>query len=155
MSESRFVLDERNLSTIRTVAAVMYCINVFALAAILLYRQFVLHQSTREFTDFALLMVFNAIFFLGAVFFFGGFSFRRFRPLVLLLLYLGFVALGVSFTAVKYFVILDEPLSWAFALQKSIIIVIICAAFVLVYALFAYLGHRRTERELDELEAVG
>jgi len=149
MPESKFVLDERNFSTIRTVGFVMYLINVIALAVILLHRQFVLHQSTQEFTDFALLMVFNAVFFLGAIFFFGGFSFRRFRPLILLLLYLGFVAIGMCFTAIKYFVILDEPFSWAFALQKSVIIVIICAAFVLVYALFAYLGHRRTEKELE------
>ncbi|MFC1540238.1 hypothetical protein ACFL41_01960 [Gemmatimonadota bacterium] len=155
MSESPFVMDERNLSTIRSVAAVMYLINVLALAAILLHRQFVLHQSTREFTDLALLMVFNSIFFLGAVFFFGGFSFRRIRPLVLLFIYLGFVAVGISFTAVKYLVILEEPFSWAFVLEKSIITVIICAAFVLVYALFAYRGHRRTERKLDEQEAAG
>ena len=148
MPESNFFLDERNTGTIRTVGAVMYLINVLALAAILLYRQFVLHQPVSEFNDIANLMVFNAIFFLGAVLFFGGFSFRRFRPLVLLLIYLGFVAVGVAFMGIKYFLILDEPFSWAFVLQKSLIVFIICAAFVLVYALFAYLGHRRTEKEL-------
>ena len=139
MPESNFFLDERNTGTIRTVGAVMYLINVLALAAILLYRQFVLHQPVSEFNDIANLM---------AVLFFGGFSFRRFRPLVLLLIYLGFVAVGVAFMGIKYFLILDEPFSWAFVLQKSLIVFIICAAFVLVYVLFAYLGHRRTEKEL-------
>ena len=141
-------IDERNLSTIRKVCATMYFINIMILTVILLRRQFMLHQNVKEFTDIANLLVFNVIVAISAILYLGGIPFPRIRLRTLLIIYLAWVIVGFLFTWFKYNVLLDQPLSIHAALEKLLIIVVICGLFMLVYGLFAYFGYRKIEKDL-------
>ena len=141
-------IDERNLNTIGKVCTIMYFLNIFILSAILLYRQFVLHQDVSKFTDFANLLVFNVVVVISAILYLGGITFPRIRLRILLLIYLAFVIVGSLFTLFKYNVLLDQPLSFYAALEKLGIVVVICGLFMLVYGLFAYLGYRKIEKNI-------
>lgn len=126
----------------------MYFINVLVLAFLLIHRQFVLHQSVKEFTDFANLLVFNAIVAIAAILYLGGISFPKFRFRTLLLIYIIFVTIGFLFTMFKYSILLNQSLSVNEILEKLLIVIVICALFVFVYGLFAYLGYRKIEKDI-------
>jgi len=141
-------LDERNLNVILKVCSIMYYINILILGFLLIYRQFVLHQSTKEFMDFANLLVFNVIVAIAAVLYLGGIPFPKIRLRTLLRIYVIFVTIGFLFTLFKYNILLNQSLSLMEALGKLLIILVICALFMSVYGLFAYLGYRKIEKDI-------
>ena len=141
-------IDERNLSTIQKVCTIMYYLNILILAAILIYREFVLHQSVKEFMDIANLLVFNAIVAISAILYLGGITFRKIRFRTMVTIYILFVTVGFIFTLFQYHILKKQPLTLNFALEKLFIILIICALFLIVYGLFAYLGHKKIEKNI-------
>lgn len=141
-------LDERNLNVIQKVCSIMYFINILVLAFLLIHRQFVLHQSVKEFMDFANLLVFNAIVAIAAILYLGGISFPKFRLRTLLMIYIIFVTIGFLFTMFKYNILLNQSLSVNESLEKLLIILVICALFMFIYGLFAYLGYRKIEKDI-------
>ena len=141
-------IDERNLSTIRKVCTVMYCINILILSSILVYREFVLHQNIREFTDIANLLVFHVVVAISAILYLGGIPFPKIRLRTLLLIYIIFVTIGFLFTLFQYIILKNQSLSVNEALEKLLIILVICALFMFIYGLFAYLGYRKIEKDL-------
>lgn len=141
-------IDERNLSTIRKVCTIMYFINIFILSFILIHREFVLHQNINEFKDLANLLVFNSVVAISAILYMGGITFPKIRLRALFLIYFVFVMVGFLFTLFKYSVLLDQPLSINAALEKLFIVIVICGMFMIVYGLFAYLGHRKIEKNI-------
>ena len=148
MKPFKMNLDERNLNVIQKVCGVMYFINILVLAFLLIHRQFVLHQSVKEFMDIANLLVFNSIVAIAAILYLGGISFPKFRLRTLLLIYIIFVTIGFLFTMFKYNILLNQSLSVNEILQKLLIVIVICALFVFVYGLFAYLGYRKVEKNI-------
>lgn len=141
-------IDERNLSVMQKVCTVMYYLNVLILAFILFHRQFILHQSTEEFTDIANLLVFNVIVAGAAILYLGGITFPKIRIRTMFLIYLVFVTIGFLFTLFKYNMLLKQPLSVNEVIEKLLIILVICAGFIFVYGLFAYLGYRKIEKDI-------
>jgi len=141
-------LDERNVSIIQRVCTIMYAITLVMLGGVLLYRQFVLHQRIEQFQDLANIFTFNVIFVIGAVLYFGGVPFGKIKPLVLVSIYVGFVLLGFLFTMFKYAILLDQPLSMNDVLGKLLIVSTICGSFVVVYAVLAYFGRRKIDKEI-------
>jgi hypothetical protein len=127
----------------------MYGITLLLLLCTLLYRQFVLDQPTKEFRDLANIFTFNVIFLFGALFYFGGFPFKRIRPLALVAIYVGFVILGFLFTIFKYTILLDRHLGMDGMLGILRIVSTICGAFVVVYAILAYAGKRKIDKEIE------
>jgi len=141
-------IDERNLRVMQKVCTVMYYLNILILAFILFHRQFVLHQSTNEFTDIANLLVFNVIVAVAAILYLGGITFPRIRLRTMSLIYLAFVTIGFLFTLFKYNMLLKQSLSVNQVFEKLLIILVICAGFIFVYGLFAYLGYRKIEKDI-------
>ena len=142
-------LDERNINTVCQVCSVMYGITWLMLAGILVYRQFVLGQSTEEFNDIAMVFTFNVIFAIGAILYFGGVPFFRIKPVTVGVIYLGFVVIGFLFTMFKYTILLEQHLSMRDVLDKFSIVLTICAAILATYTLFAYFGKRRMDKEIE------
>ena len=142
-------IDERNRGVILKVCSIMYFITVMALAFVLLYRQFILHQSIEQFTDIANILVFNVIVVIAAVLYLGGITFPRIKPLSVLLIYIAFVSFGFLFTLFKYLILLDQPLTLLFAIEKLALILVICALFMFIYVLFAYLGQKKIESDIS------
>ena len=126
----------------------MYYITMLSLIAILLYRQFVLNQAIEEFKDIANVVTFNVIVMLGAVFYFGGISFRKFKMKSIIITYIVFVIIGFLFTCFKYKVLIDPPLSMSEIAGKLYIIMIICGLLTAFWALLAYLGNRKIGKDL-------
>jgi len=147
--KQHFQLDERSRSIIHRICTTMYLITIGMIMVALVYRQFVLGQSSDAFDDLAMIMTVNAFALLSAVLYFAGLSFEAISPLRLLGLYIGFVALGFGFTMVKYLVLLDQPLDGGEILEKLGIIGAICAIVTGLYVVFAYLGKRKIEREIS------
>ena len=87
-------IDERNLSAIRKVCTVFYFINILLLSFILVYREFVLHQNIKEFTDIANLLVFHVVVAISAILYLGGISFPKIRLRTIFLIYFAFVTVG-------------------------------------------------------------
>ncbi len=149
MSNPLFRMDERAGDIARRVCTVMYGITILMLAAVLLYRQFVLNQSVEAFKDIANILTLNVILTPCAIGFRGGLTVRKVRPLTLIAVYGVFVLLGFGFTVFKYSVLLNQPLSTDMMLAKLLIVSSICAAIVAVYAFFAYFGTRKIDREIE------
>ena len=142
-------IDERNRGVILKVCSIMYFITLMALTFVLLYRQFILHQSIEQFTDIANILVFNVIVVIAAVLYLGGITFPRIKPLSVLLIYIAFVSFGFLFTLFKYSILLDQPLTLLFAIEKLALILVICALFMFIYVLFAYLGQKKIESDIS------
>lgn len=149
MSRSFLNFDERNVNTTCRICAIMYGITWMMLAGVLLYRQFVLGQPVSAFQDIAIIFTFNVIVAFSAVLYFGGITFPRIKPLYLVGIYVGFVLIGVLFTLFKYAVLLDRPVGMEGMRYILLTVSPICGAFVAVYALFAYLGTRKIDREIE------
>lgn len=143
-----FRLDERGRGIIRGVCTTMYLITLVMIMVAMFYRQFVLLQPTGVFEDLAVILTINAAVLLSAVLYFGGLSFDKIQPMRLIGLYAAFVALGFAFTMVKYFVLLDQPLSGWEILSKLGVIGAILAIMTGLNVLFAFLGKRKTERQM-------
>jgi len=141
-------LDERNVSIIHKVSYIMYFTTLILLIISLFYRQFVLHQLVDEYKDIANIIVFNAVVLVAGILFMGGVTFPRIRIRFIILIYILFVSVGFLFTLFKYAILLNTPLSLPEALDKLFIILVICGAFMFVYVLFAYLGHKKIEKEI-------
>ena len=78
----------------------------------------------------------------------GGITFPKLNLLSALLVYIGFVGLGLAFTLVKYGVFSKIDLTPVFVIDKLIIIMSICAILMAIFLLFGYLGQRKIEKDL-------
>lgn len=152
MSKIPFNLDERYVNTVCKICAVLYMITVYSLIGILSYRQFVLHQETREFNDIAILTTFNIIVFLGSLLFIsGGVNPRKMKRRWIIAGYGGFVLIGFIFTVFKYTVLLGQKLSLAQVVDYFLTVAWISGALALVLGLLAYLGNKRIEKQIGNL----
>ena len=149
MKKSPFKLDERNMYVIKQVFTIMYILNVLSLIFIVNYREFVLEQQTKEFYDIANVLVFNVVVGIAAILYLGGITFPRIKLTTAFLFYFLIVILGTAFTLIKYGVFNEIPLTFEFVLNKVFIILTISAILVGIFLLFAYLGKRKIEKDLD------
>lgn len=147
MNETKppFPMDERTRDTIRDVAARLYFITLFALIIDVLYRQLAMGQTSEQFEDLAILVTFNAIVFLVAVFWKGGIPFKRIKPLVLIGLYGMLLAGGVLLGwMLESF---DEWVSFWPYLGR---IAGVGAILIGLYSLAAWWGNKRIEKLISE-----
>ena len=149
MKKQSFKFDERNMYVIRRVFTIMYILNVLSLIFIINYRQIVLGQNSNQYTDIANVLVFNIVVGIAAVLYLGGITFPKIKITTSIIIYIGFVAIGIIFSLVKYGVFSGVQLTFAFILDKVIIIAAICAILVAIFLLFGYLGQRKLEKDLS------
>ena len=149
MKNKPFNVDERGKEVVRRVCSTMYGLTLIALTGTMLFRQFVLSQPVSQFEDIAIIVTANILVLVVAVLYCGGVIFQKFRLKYIIAGYALYVVVGFSFTFVKYRVLRTPPLSLGETFGKLSIVVIICGIITAVFVLFAYLGRRRVERDLE------
>lgn len=149
MSKTPFNLDERNVNIILRICTVLYVLTLVSLIVTQLYRQFVLGQATEEWQDIANILTFNVLVLVGSILFLGGITPQKVKLRHILMLYAGFVLLGVVFTIFKYAVLLGEQVNLAEVKEYLLIVSAICGVLVAVWSLLAYLGGKRMEKRLE------
>ncbi len=148
-SKAPFQMDERNKLIAYKVITIMYFLTVFAMQAIVIYRQFSLGQDYRDFEDIAIIMTINSLFLVSALLYFGAIPIRKLSIKTIILIYIGFVILGSLFTYAKYNVFNTPGLSWERLFDKLIIITTIIGIIMGFWILLSFLGKRRMEKELE------
>ncbi len=144
MSRNGFGLDERNRAILGRICTILYILTIYFLVGDILYRQIVLHQTPGQFEDIAALMTVNVFAFIGLMLFFGGVSIGRFSFTKLFAGYLGFLALGMGYIAVKYW---GRPTE--FLIDKAVTVFTICTIIVALASLVGYFGNRKIERDIE------
>ena len=142
-------MDERNVNIVYKICTIMYIITLMILIGIISYRQFALNQAIGEFNDIAIVVTINVIFLLGAIFYFGGITFKKFKLKYIITAFIVYVLIGFIFTCFKYRVLINPPLSVSEIIGKLYIIVPICGLLTAVWVIFAYLGKRKVDKDLE------
>jgi hypothetical protein len=138
-------IDERNVTITRKICTRLYLLTVAALWLDVCWRQFFAGQPLGEFIDLAVLMTVNVVLFIGAILFYGGVTMPRIRISAIAVFYLVCVATGAAFTVYKY-----RHSSIGEIVSNILLIAAISGLFVLLYAVLAYLGAKKTDREAGE-----
>jgi hypothetical protein len=138
-------VDERNVAITRKICTRLYLITVAALWLDVCWRQFIVKQPLGEFIDLAVLMTANVILFIGAILFYGGVTMPRIRTSAVAVFYLVCIAVGAAFTVFKYRL---SPIGEV--IERILLIAAIAGLVVLLYAVLAHLGAKKTDREAGE-----
>ena len=136
-------MDERTRVIIMRVCTIMYVLTLMALLIDILFRQFVLGQSSNSFNDIAMIYTFNVIILIGAILYFGGVPFLKIRLKPILALFIVMAVSGTVFTIIKYR--LTDPLS---IINKFGIIIAIITIFFLIWITAAFFGKRKMDKKL-------
>ena len=150
MSKNIFKLDERDLNVFRKICTTFYIITIYTLIGIVSYRQFILHQPTKEWNDIAMLLTINILAALGAyLFIVGGIEVKRFKLHHVLIGFAAFVAFGLGFTVFKYAVLLGQNIGRGDVWEYFLTVVRISGILALGLLLLAYLGNLRMEKKIE------
>ena len=142
-------MDERNKQIAYRIISIMYFLTIFAMQAIVLYRQFALGQELHEFEDMAILMTVNSLFLISALLYFGAIPIRKLKIKSILLIYALLVTLGSIFTYAKYNLFGSAKLSFSQLFDKLIPVYAITGIILLFFIVFSILGKRKMEKELE------
>jgi len=142
-------MDERNKQVAYRIMAIMYLLTIFAMQAVVIYRQFVLGQELRDFEDIAIIMTVNSLFLISALLYFGAIPIRKLKIKSILLIYLLLVTLGSLFTYAKYNLFGSAKLSFSQLFDKLIAVYAITGIILLFFIVFSILGKRKMEKELE------
>jgi hypothetical protein len=150
MNKTLFTFDERESNVFRSLCTVMYLITIFALAAIQLYLQFVLHQPQEAWNDIAMLFTVNVLILLGlTLYLIGAVDLRKIKLRYILAGYALFVLIGFLFTMFKYAVFLGQEINLTMAWDNLSTVVIISGILALILGLLAYLVNRRIDQQIS------
>ncbi|MCK5277226.1 MAG: hypothetical protein KAK04_01790 [Cyclobacteriaceae bacterium] len=143
------IIDERNKQIAYRIISIMYFLTIFAMQAIVLYRQFALGQELHEFEDMAILMTVNSLFLISALLYFGAIPIRKLKIKSILLIYALLVTLGSIFTYAKYNLFGSAKLSFSQLFDKLIAVYAITGIIMFFFIIFSILGKRKMEKELE------
>ena len=143
------IMDERNKQIACKVIAIMYFLTFFAIAGILLYRQFVLRQDLSEYEDIAIVLTINSLFLISALLYFGAIPIRRLKVKSIILIYVVLVVAGSLFTYTKYNIFQSPGLSSGELFHKFILIFIITSLIMGFWILLTIMGKKRLDKELE------
>jgi hypothetical protein len=149
MKKNPLNVDERGKDIVLKVCSTMYVLTLTALISTMSVRQFVLGQPVRHFEDIAIIVTANILVLIVAVLYLGGIVFQKFRLRYVIAGYVIYVIVGFSFTFIKYRILTTPPLSIGETFGKLSIVVTICGLITALFVLFAYLGKRRVEKDLE------
>ena len=138
-------IDERNVATTRKICTRLYLLTIAALWLDVCWRQFIMNQPLEEFLDLAALMTANVVLFIGAILYYGGVTVPRIRASAVAVFYFVCVAAGTAFTIYRYHLSSASEILW-----KLILVAAIAGLVVVLYVVAAYVGTRKTEREIGE-----
>lgn len=149
MKKNPLHVDERAKEIVLKVCSTMYVLTLLALISTMSFREFVLGQPVRQFEDIAIIVTANILVLIVAVLYLGGIVFQKFRLRYIIAGYVIYVIVGFSFTFVQYRILTTPPLSIGETFGKLSIVVTICGLITALFVLFAYLGKRRVEKDLE------
>lgn len=142
-------MDERSKQLALRIIAIAYFLTIITMQGILLYRQFVLGEALERFEPIAVIVTVNSLFLISALLYFGAVIVRRLKVKQLLLIYLVFGILGTLFTWAKYNVFGNAGLSAAQLFDKLLAVYAVLGIILGFFILFAALGKRRLEKEIE------
>jgi hypothetical protein len=142
-------MDERNRQIAYKTMSTMYIITIVSLQFMILYRQLILHQPSKEFDDMAVLATINSLFLLTGLLYFGAIPIQKIRIKIVLFFYVVIVIFGSLFVLLKYKWIAEVPLSNSALFEKMSIVAAVTGIIVLFWMLFAWLGKRKMQKELE------
>ncbi len=111
----------------------------------MLYRQLWLRQPVTAFLDIAVVLIANVLLAIAAMLYFGGVTIPRFRSSIVVLFYAACVIAGTGFWIAK-----DPEDSAGAILAKMLIVASISAILIVLYMLAAYMGMKKTDKQLEE-----
>jgi len=149
MKKPPFSMDERGKEVVLKVCSTMYVLTLMALIGTMFVRQFVLGQPVRQFEDIAIIVTTNSLVLIVAVLYLGGIVFQKLKLRYIVTGYVIYIIVGFSFTFIKYRILTSPPLSMGETFGKLSIVVIICGLITALFVLFAFLGKRRVEKDLE------
>ena len=149
MKKNSLNVDERGKEVVLKVCSTMYVLTVMALIGTMFVRQFVLGQPVRQFEDIAIIVTTNSLVLIVAVLYLGGIVFQKFKLRYIVTGYVIYIIVGFSFTFIKYRILTSPPLSMGETFGKLSIVVIICGLITALFVLFAFLGNRKVEKDLE------
>jgi heme/copper-type cytochrome/quinol oxidase subunit 3 len=142
-------MDERSKLIAYKVIAIMYFLTILAIEGVILYRQFALGQSIRDFEDLAIILTVNSLFLISALLYFGAIPIQKLKIRTILWGYLAIVVLGAVFTYLKYNIFQSPGLTFGQLVDKLLIISAISGLIVGFFILFSFLGIKRLDKELE------
>ena len=143
-------MDERTMQVAYRIMSIMYILTIMALQGIVIYRQFALGQSIRDFEDIAIVMTVNSLFLISALLYFGAIPVQKLKIKTILAFYAAIIVLGTLFVYAKYNIFQSPGLSLKELFDKLIIIFAVSGIIVLFFVLFSILGKRRINKKLEE-----
>jgi hypothetical protein len=142
-------MDERNRIIAYRVMSVMYLLTILAIQGIVIYRQFILGQSIKDFEDIAVIKTVNSLFLVAALLYFGAIPLQRIKIKSLIFIYAVIVGLGSIFIYVKYSLVQTPGLPFKAFLSQMYIVAAVSGLIVFFFVLFALLGKRKIKKELE------
>lgn len=142
-------MDERSKLVAYKVIAIMYFLTILAIEGVILYRQFALGQSIRDFEDLAIILTVNSLFLISALLYFGAIPIQKLKIKTILWGYIAIVVLGAVFTYLKYNIFQSPGLPFRQLVDKLLIISAISGLIVGFFILFSFLGIKRLDKELE------
>jgi magnesium-transporting ATPase (P-type) len=149
MKKGNLIMDERNKQIAYKVIAIMYFLTVFAIAGVIIYRQFVLRQELSNYEDIAIILTINSLFLMSALLYFGAIPIRRLKVKSILIIYAVLVVAGSIFTYIYYNIVQSPGLSFKELINKFLIIVAITGIIMGFWVLLSILGKKRLDKELE------
>ena len=143
-------MDERTMQVAYRIMSIMYILTIMALQGIVIYRQFALGQSIRDFEDIAIVMTVNSLFLISALLYFGAIPVQKLKIKTILAFYAAIIVLGTLFVYAKYNIFQSPGLSLKELFDKLIIIFAVSGIIVLFFVLFSILGKRRINKKLED-----
>ena len=143
-------MDERNMQVAYRIMSIMYILTIMALQGIVIYRQFALGQSIRDFEDIAIVMTVNSLFLISALLYFGAIPVQKLKIKTILAFYAAIIVLGTLFVYAKYNIFQSPGLSFKELFDKLIIVFAVSGIIVLFFVLFSILGKRRINKKLED-----
>ena len=138
-------IDERTVATTRKICTRLYLLTILALWLDVCWRHFVVNQPLSEFLDLAALMTPNIVLVIGAILYCGGVTVPKIRASAVGVLYIVCVATGTIFMTYKYHLSSISEILW-----KLVLVSAIAGLIVILYVIAAYLGTKRTDRQIGE-----
>ena len=135
--------DERFTDIFKTLCTRFYIITMLLVYGLIMYRSMILKQPQAQYEGLLIIMTLNVVLFIPSMLYYSGLSFKKVKPLNLVLIYIFMVTLGTAFTIFKYKIY--DPM---FILGKLGIIATIIAILMVVYVFFAWFGYKKVEDEI-------
>jgi len=138
-------IDERSTTITRKICTRLYLLTITVLWLDVCWRQFVMNQPLSAFSDLAALMAVKILLFIGAILYYGGVTVPKIRASAVALLYIACVLVGAAFTIYKYHLSSIGDILW-----RLVLVAAIAGLVVLLYVIAAYLGTKKTDREIED-----